>query len=265
MRNILRERMNTGEPVYGTFVTTTDPAMVELVALAGFDYAIIECEHAAISLETMQHHLRAAQARGIGSLVRVPVNAEHEILRVLESGADGVFVPHVASKEDAELAVRAARYAPQGGRGIYDNTRAGDYSAHGLPGYYEYTQKQNEQVVLVLLIEDKEGVEAIEEIAAVPGIDVIIFGPADLTYSMGLYGSVGHPDIGAAMERVRAACKANGVRFCIPPGHVCYPVPTEDLHSEGQTFFFRGSDVYAALEGLRSRLGMMKSDVRPKS
>jgi len=258
MRNILRERIATGKPIYGTFVTTTDPAMVEIVALAGFDYAIIEAEHAAMGLETMTNHLRAAQARGIGSLVRVPVNAEHEILRVLEAGADGVFVPHVATKAEAEQAVRAARYFPKGSRGVYDNTRAGDYSAHGLPGYQEYTDRQNDQVVLVILIEDREGVENIEEIAAVPGIDVIIFGPADLTYSMGLPGTVGHPEIGKAMERVRAACKKNGVSFCIPPGHVCYPRPTEELHAAGQTFFFRGSDVYAALEGLKNRLSMMK-------
>jgi 4-hydroxy-2-oxoheptanedioate aldolase len=262
MKNILRERMETGEPIYGTFVTITDPAMVELVALAGFDYAIIEMEHAGMNLETMQNHLRAAQARGIGSLVRVPVNEEHEILRVLESGADGVFVPHVATREDAERAVRGARYAPLGGRGIYDNTRAGDFSAHGLGGYKEYTDAANRNVVLVVLIEDKEGVENAEAIAAVPGIDVIVLGPADLSYSIGQPGSVGHPEIGAAIKRVRAACKANGVRFCVPPQHVCYPIPTDELHATGQTFFFRGSDVYAALEGLRSRLGMMKSSVR---
>jgi 2-keto-3-deoxy-L-rhamnonate aldolase RhmA len=75
---------------------------------------------------------------------------------------------------------------------------------------------------------------------------------------MGLPGTVGHPEIGKAMERVRAACKKNGVSFCIPPGHVCYPRPTEELHAAGQTFFFRGSDVYAALEGLKNRLSMMK-------
>ena len=71
-----------------------------------------------------------------------------------------------------------------------------------------------------------------------------------------------HPEIGAAINRVRAACKANGVRFCVPPEHVTYPIPTDELHATGQTFFFRGSDVYAALEGLRSRLGMMRSSVR---
>lgn len=263
MRNILRERMEAGEPVYGTFVTVTDAAMVELVALAGFDFAIIEMEHAGIGMETMQNHLRAALARGIGGLVRVPSNVEHEILRVLECGADGVFIPHVATREDAERAVHATRYAPSGGRGIYDNTRAGDFSAHGLGGYRAYTEKANRDVVLVLLIEDKEGVENAEAIAAVPGVDVIVLGPADLSYSLGHGGSIGHPAIGAAIKRVRAACKANGVRFCVPPEHVVYPIPTDELHAAGQTFFFRGSDVYAALEGLRSRLGMMTSSVRP--
>lgn len=262
MRNYLRERMATGEPIYGTFVTMTDPAVVELVALAGFDYAIIEMEHAGIGIETMQHHLRAAQARGIGSLVRVPSNVEYEILRVLECGADGVFVPHIASKADAERAVHAARYAPEGGRGVYDNTRAGDFSAHGLGGYRQYTEKANRDVVLAILVEDREGLENVEEIAAVPGIDVIVCGPADLSYSLGHYGTVGHPEIGAAIERVRAACQKSGVQFCVPPDHVTYPIPTDTLHATGQKFFFRGSDVYSALDGMRSRLGMMKSTVR---
>lgn len=262
MTNILRQRLDRGEPIYGTFVTTTDPTMTELVALAGFDYAIIDLEHSAIGLETMQDHLRAARGRGIGTLVRVPGNVDHEILRVLEAGAEGVFVPHVASREDAVRAVQAARYAPLGARGVYDNTRAGDFSAHGLGGYREYTEQANRDVVLVVLIEDKEGVESVEEIAAVPGIDVIVLGPADLSFSLGHYGSVGHPEIGAALERVRAACKANGVRFSVPPEHVVYPIPTDELHATGQTVYFRGSDVHAALEGLRGRLGMMKSGVR---
>lgn len=262
MKNILRQRMETGEPVYGTFVTTTDPAMVELVALAGFDYAIIELEHAGIDLQTMQNHLRAARARGIGALVRVPANVEHEILRVLELGAEGVFVPHVVTKADAERAVKATHYAPVGSRGVYDNTRAGDFSAHGFGGYREYTEQTNRDVVLVALIEDKEGVENAEQIAAVPGIDVIVLGPADLSYSLGHYGTVGHPEIGAAIKRVRDACRSNNVRFCLPPEHVTYPISTDELHAAGQTFFFRGSDVYAALEGLRSRLGMMRSSVR---
>lgn len=258
MTNILREKLESGAPIFGTFVTMVDPSAVEVAALAGFDYAIADMEHAAIDLETLQNHMRAAQARGIGLLVRVAGNVQHEILRVLEAGAEGIMVPHVATRSDAERAVSAARYAPIGSRGIYDNTRAGDYSAHGLAGYREYTERSNEEVVLVFLIEDKTGIDNAAEIAAVHGVDVIAVGPADLSFSMGLYGTVGHPQIGAAAEKVREACTANGVRFALPPDHGTYPVPAEELVAGGQVFFFRGSDCGAMLDGMRQRLAMMR-------
>lgn len=256
--NILREKLESGRPIFGTFVTMTDPSAVEVAALAGFDYAIADMEHAAMDIETVQNHMRAARARGIGLLVRVPGNVQHEILRVLEAGAEGIMVPHVASRSDAERAVSATRYAPLGSRGIYDNTRAGDYSAHGLGGYREYTENANSEVVVVFLIEDRDGVENATEIAAVGGVDVIAVGPADLSFSMGLYGSVGHPEIGAAAETVRDACAENGVRFAMPPDHGVYPVPPEELIERGQTFFFRGSDCGAMLDGMRQRLSTLK-------
>lgn len=258
MTNVLREKLESGVPIFGTFVTMTDPAAVEVAALAGFDYAIADLEHAAIDAESLQNHMRAARARGIGLLVRVAGNVKHEILRVLEAGAEGIMVPHIASRSDAERAVSAVRYAPLGSRGIYDNTRAGDYSAHGLGGYREYTERANAEVVLVFLIEDKEGVDNAGEIAAVEGVDVIAVGPADLSFSMGLYGSVGHPDIAAAAAQVRAACARNSVRFALPPDHGTYPVPADELIANGQVFFFRGSDCGAMLDGMRQRLAIMK-------
>ena len=258
MTNVLREKLESGAPIFGTFVTMTDPTAVEVAALAGFDYAIADLEHAAIDIETLQNHMRAARARGIGLLVRVAGNVQHEILRVLEAGAEGIMVPHVATRSDAERAVSAVRYAPIGSRGIYDNTRAGDYSAHGLDGYRAYTERANEEVVLVFLIEDEEGVVNAEQISAVKGVDVIAVGPADLSFSLGLYGSVGHPRIVAAAEQVRAACAQSGVRFALPPDHGTYPVPADQLIANGQVFFFRGSDCGAMLDGMRQRLAVMK-------
>jgi 4-hydroxy-2-oxoheptanedioate aldolase len=252
MTNILRDRLNSSRPIYGCFVTMRDPAVTEIAALAGYDFVIIDMEHAALDLESVVDHLRAARARGIGAMVRMPARSPATAFRLVEEGAEGILIPHVHSPEVAQEGVNATRYAPIGQRGIYDATRAADYSAHSFASYKEMTEQLNSEMVVMLLIEDREGVDRIDEILAVPGIDVV-------SYSLGVYGSVGHPVLGEAIETVRNACRRHQVRFGMPPDHGTYPISPKQLSEWGVTFLFRGSDCNALVKGFRDRLGQMKT------
>src|SRR5580692_12983341 len=129
-RNRLRELVDDKPSALGAFITLGDPAAVELAGLAGFDFVIIECEHAGLSLETVQNHLRAARARELGTLVRVPAGDDGFVQRVLDIGADGVLVPHISDSEAAAGAVSGVRFPPDGHRGMYPSSAAANFGAH---------------------------------------------------------------------------------------------------------------------------------------
>ncbi|MHB8589575.1 MAG: HpcH/HpaI aldolase family protein [Candidatus Dormibacteraceae bacterium] len=259
MRNRIRELMDKRSAIVGPFVTMTDPAVVELIALAGFDFAVIELEHAAISLETLQNHLRAAAAHGLGVLVRVPSHDPKMMLRVLDAGADGLLVPHVSSPEIARNVAASVRYPPLGHRGMGGAARSARYGAHGLPGVRELTEWLNQNTVLAVMIEDRSGVDQIEEIVRTPGIDIIHVGPSDLSASMGLIGTSEDPDLVAAVGRVEAATKAGGLKLGMPIDHGVYKRSAQQLRDEGAWLLTCGSEATFLLKGLRTAADSMRT------
>lgn len=252
IRNRVRELMDKQPSVVGAFVTLTDPAVVELIALAGFDFVVIELEHAAISLETLQNHLRAAAAHELGVLVRVPSHDPKLILRVLDAGADGLLVPHVDSPEVARSIVAAVRYPPLGHRGMGGAARSAAYGAHGLQGVRELTEWLNQKTVLAVMIEDSRGVDHIDEIVRTPGIDIVHVGPSDLSASMGLLGTSEDPRLVAAVDRVQAAAKASRVRLGMPVDHGVYKRTAQQLREQGAWLLTCGSEASFLLSGLRT-------------
>jgi 4-hydroxy-2-oxoheptanedioate aldolase len=251
LRNRLRELMAAQASAAGMFVTMTDPAVVELVALAGFDLIVIELEHAAIDLQTLQNHLRAAAAHGLGVLVRVPAHDRGQLLRVLDAGVDGVLIPHVSSAAMARDIVAAVRYPPVGHRGMGGGARSADFGAHGLGGVRELTEWLNENTVLAVMIEDATAVEAIDEIARVPGIDIVHVGPSDLSASMGLIGTHESPELTAAIDRVQKAVAQAAVRLGMPVGHDAYTRTAGQLRDQGAWLLTCGTDTSVLLRGFR--------------
>ncbi len=237
--------------VAGPFVTLTDSAVVELVALAGFDLIVIELEHAAIDIQTLQHHVRAARAHDLGVLARVPGHDRGLLLRVLDAGVDGVLIPHVSSARAARDAVEAVRYPPIGHRGMGGGARSAAYGAHGLGGVRELTEWLNANTVLAVMIEDTAAVEAIDEIAHVPGIDILHVGPSDLSASMGLIGTHDDPQLAAAIDRVQAAVAGAGVKLGMPVGHDAYSRSADQLREQGAWLLTCGTDTSVLLKGFR--------------
>ena len=209
--NMLKRKLERGEMVVGPFMNCSYPAFMEIVGLAGFDFAIIDMEHGPLSVETAEDLCRAGQNAGLDPIVRVRKNDGPQIQRALDIGSAGVQVPQIETKAQAEAVVRAAKYVPLGMRGISLFTRAGDYTVHGLSGI---TDRLNEEQIVIVHIEGVRGLENLDDILAVPHIDVIFLGPYDLSQSFGIPGQVNDPRVVQGMEaavaKIRAADKAAG-------------------------------------------------------
>lgn len=202
----LKQQLRAGETLYGSFVSLGSADSTEIMALAGFDFLVIDTEHGPWSVETALNLVRACDARGVPSIVRVPDAAEATILKSLDIGPAGLQVPQVGTAETAEGIVRAAHYHPKGHRGLA-MPRAANYGAMSVDEYFARTA---EELLVVAQCESSEGLEALETVAAVPDIDVIFLGPFDLSHSLGIPGQVDHPAIKEAERRIVEACEKNG-------------------------------------------------------
>lgn len=193
----LRQRLLAGESAVGTFQLLDSTMVSEMIGVAGMDFVIYDQEHGPLTAETTLELSTAAQNEDVAPIVRVRENDEAEIQRALDIGAVGVQVPQVETRADAEAAVEAARFDPIGSRGLSQYVRAGRYV-----GSETYTDDQNDETLLVVQVEGERGVENIDEIVTVDGIDVVFLGPYDLSQSLGIPGQVTHDRVENLMLRV---------------------------------------------------------------
>lgn len=205
--NALKRKLQRGEFVIGPFMNCSYGAFIEIVGMAGFDYAIIDMEHGPLSAETAEDLCRAAQGVGLSPIVRVRKNDPPQIQRALDIGSAGVQVPQIETGEGAQAVVRAAKYAPLGMRGLSLYTRAGDYTVYGLTGI---TDRLNEEQLVIIHIEGVAGLQNLDAIIAVPHIDVVFLGPYDLSQSFGIPGQVNDPRVVRGMEEATAKIRAVG-------------------------------------------------------
>jgi 4-hydroxy-2-oxoheptanedioate aldolase len=252
LRNRLRELIDDRPSALGTFITLGDPVAVELAGLAGFEFVVIECEHAGLSLETVQNHLRAARARELGTLVRVPAGDHGFVQRVLDIGADGVLVPHISDSEAAAGAVSGVRFPPDGHRGMYPSSAAANFGAHSLPGLSELTQALNRNTVLAIMIEEASAVDQIDAITATRGVDLVVVGPSDLSASLGVIGDPKDPRLADAVRKVFKACREAGVKFGMPVEHGGYRQTAAELRDQGAWFLTGGSDSVFLLNAFKA-------------
>ena len=199
-------KMSRGEVCLGTGISFTDSTITEALCPL-LDFAWIDMEHNAFSLETVQAHIMATKGSDTTALVRVPTNDASLIKTVLDIGADGVIVPMVRTVDDVRRAVAACRYPPQGMRG-FGPRRPIDYGRSADAGY---SQRANDSIIAIVQIEQIEAVNNLDEILAVPGLNAVVIGGNDLSGSMGLMGQPHHPEVVAAVETVIAKARQAGV------------------------------------------------------
>lgn len=207
-KNNLKEVLKEGKNVFGPFMKFTDPAAVEIMGFAGFDFVIIDAEHGPISMQSAQNMIRAAETANITPVIRVANNDEALILRVLDIGAQGIEIPQINSKSQAIKAVRSVKYAPQGERGVCRYVRAANYSSMDK---FEYFKSANNKTMIIAHIEGVEGINNLDEILSVSGIDVIFVGPYDLSQSLSIPGEVNNPLVTEKMKEVVLKCRENKV------------------------------------------------------
>jgi 2-keto-3-deoxy-L-rhamnonate aldolase RhmA len=213
--NRIWKTLKQGGIPLGMQVYTGNPSMIEILAYSGFDYYMLDMEHSRVNPETMEHCIRAADAAGITTLVRVMDNDPGLIRHALEAGGQGVLVPHIENVEDARRAVEAMRYPPEGKCGVCGCIRAARYKSSG---FMEYSNRHN---MLCLMLEDMDAIEHADEIMAMlkPGLDAIAIGRGDLSAS--LPAKLGprkevtsgelDPDIKKAYDKVLAISKKRNI------------------------------------------------------
>ena len=243
--NPVKRQLKAGQPVIGATINVSSVDVAAEAANMGFDFLWIEMEHSPISWETLRHMVLAT--RGLKGLpfVRVPVNEMWTAKRALDAGALGVIFPFTNSVELARRAVAACRYPPVGLRGSGPGLAAFRWPAP--EGYYKFA---NENVFVVLIIEDQPGVDNVDEIVKVPGIDAIFIGPSDLSHQLGVAGQPDHPKFRAAIDRIVAAAKREGLPVGRPASS---PEQVEEFRKQGFTFF-QGPTVLSLMNQSARRL-----------
>ena len=196
-KNRMKEKLRAGEPVYGVSVMIPSPQIVEMVGAAGFDWVLLDCEHGALTLESVELMAMAAEACGITAIARPVTRSPEHILQVLDRGVMGVQVPHVNTAEDARQVVAAVKYHPLGSRGLAAGTRAAVYDSHGTLA--DHVKAANDATLIAIQIEEAAAVRNLDALLKVGDIDVFFVGPSDLSQSMGHPGNPKAPAVAEAI------------------------------------------------------------------
>src|SRR5690348_4461355 len=208
--NHFKRALAAGRSQIGLWCSLSSHYSAEIVAGAGFDWLLLDCEHSPNDLESLVTQLQAVAPYPTTPVVRVPWNDTVTIKRVLDIGAQSLLVPYVQTPDEARAAVAAVRYPPAGVRGVAGTTRATRFGR-----VKDYAKRAQDEICLLVQLETESALRHVETIAGIDGIDGIFIGPADFHASMGYTGEVAHPQvfplIESTLRRIRAAGKAPGI------------------------------------------------------
>jgi 2-dehydro-3-deoxyglucarate aldolase/4-hydroxy-2-oxoheptanedioate aldolase len=226
------------------------PKLVEIIALhGGYEAIWLDQEHGGLSLDQLEQAVRAARGCGLDTFVRLAATDYATVMRPLEAGAGGIMAAQVRSARQAEEIVQWAKFYPRGARGFNNAGIDGRFST--LP-MKDYMQRANAETLVAIQIEHLAAVEEVEAIAAVPDLDVLFIGPADLSLSMGIPGEWEHPRFWEAVDRVARAAQQHGVHWAVLPLN---PVFARRCVERGCKMLSLGLDVWAVQRGLTAFQG----------
>lgn len=204
----MKAKLSRGEVARGVSIMIPSPQIVEMIGLLGFDWVLLDCEHGTMTVESVELMVLAAEAAGITALARPRSRDPEAILEVLERGVAGVQVPHVSTAEQARSVVDAVKYHPVGSRSLAARTRPARY---GLQmGLDEYARIANDETLICVQLENREGLANVAGILAVDGVDAVFLGPSDLSQAFGVPGQSDHPAVAREMENAFATIARSG-------------------------------------------------------
>lgn len=245
--------LQEGDALLGTWVKLPAVEVVELMAIAGLDFVIIDLEHAPMSLETAATLIALSSARGVRPLVRVVERTPAHVARVLDAGAEGILIPHVDSAAQARAVVEAMRFPPGGRRGSGRMTRAGGWGAMSRTEYIA----TGDAAWCIPQIESPEGASNIKEILSVDGVDAVFLGAGDLSLAMG--ATPASEDVVRVLDEVRAACAAAEV----PWGEASRDASTARRQVDaGARFVTLSNDTSVLLTSVRTMVADVRGGLR---
>jgi 4-hydroxy-2-oxoheptanedioate aldolase len=250
--NTAKEKLAAGKTIYGVFSNGLSEEMVEIMAIAGFDFICIDSEHAPSSDEANRLLIMAGECRETPVFIRTPDKIHSSILRSLDIGALGLLLPQVNSREEAEEIVRAAKYYPEGQRGV-GLGRGADYGM-GVD-LKEYFARANDNLLIAVQCENIAGVPYLDAIASVPGVDVIFVGPFDLSSSMGLPGRIDGQEVHKVTDTVLEVC----ARYGKYAGIFTFSIEQAREYAEsGFRYIIAGSDLHFLSDGCLAAVKALK-------
>jgi 4-hydroxy-2-oxoheptanedioate aldolase len=255
MNSRVKQTLGAGGVAYTAKACYQDPELVEIIASGGVDAVWICTEHRAMSPETLYSLVQACRLGGADALVRVKPANHADVLPLLEIGVRGLMLPRVREVAEVQALVEMMKFPPLGKRG-YDGVHADARYGRMTPA--DYMADANRETFLVVQIEEPEVVPHIEEIAALPGVDVVFVGPGDLTLGLGKFGQTGAPEVIAIIERVAAACARHGKVAGIP----CPPDQVAKYRAMGYRFFNVFSDYRGVTAGLAQALDVARAPAK---
>lgn len=229
-------KLRAGEPAYCIKLNLADSRVAEIAALAGFDCVWTDMEHVPNDWSAIERIIMAVKMHNIDTIVRVPRGSYSDLIRPLEMDASGIMVPHIMSLADARTIVRNTKFYPLGLRPADGGNADGAYCNIA---FTDYIRQANEQRFNILQIEDVEPLDELEEIIALPGVDMIFFGPGDFSQSIGAPGQMSHPRIAETRARIAELAVKHG-KFAGTVGSVAN---SAELISMGYRFISVGADV----------------------
>ena len=247
MHSGLRARVHNREQLLGIFCFTPAPLLVEFIAVSNYDFVIIDLEHSLMDMQTLDHMIVAARSQGLAALVRVPLERSHLVLPILDAGASGIVFPRIQSVEQARRAVQLCRYAPEGDRGLSVHRHL-NFKSDELA---QRNQRINDSVCVVLMVEDKQGVDNSKALACVEGVDVILEGAADLSASLGVPWQTQHPIVKEELKNIALNVASGQAQFCAIPRTI------EDYQAwrqKGIAMFVLGTDRGVIRQALQTNL-----------
>jgi 2-keto-3-deoxy-L-rhamnonate aldolase RhmA len=256
-KNPLKESLKSGKPVIGVTITVGHPEVAAALATAGYDFFWFEMEHSPITLENLRDMILATRGLPTVPVTRVPFNEVWMPKRVLDLGSLGVIFPFTKTRELAEQAVKSCKYPPEGVRGVGPGLALSRWNLDAA----SYIRYANRNILVVLIIEQREAVEHIEEIASVPGVDVLFIGTSDLSFSLGVGGRTNEPVVQEAVAKVLEAGKRHNIPVGLPVGSA------DEINrriKEGFRFFQTSSDLGLMHAGARALLDKIQGHEAPK-
>jgi 4-hydroxy-2-oxoheptanedioate aldolase len=248
----LRKRLTAGERLFGTWCSLGSSVTTEMAGNAGFDWVLIDLEHGSGGESELLHQLQSLTGSPTAPIVRIEWNEPPRFKRVLDMGASGVMVPWVSTREEAERAAAAARYSPEGIRGMASRVRATRYGA----GFSEYVADANDRIVTVVQIETAEAVQNIDAIASVEGVDVLFIGPLDLSTNLGIQKQFDHDRFRSAVRAVTGAA----ARYRKASGILLWEIgAAQQALADGFSFVAVGSDVGAVWLSMSEHMSTLRS------